>query len=156
MDALQVRARIDALLDLERHGDHRIVPLWLDVLANRGEPEAVRVHVLKRLQNKQRISGCRPAVAEAIMRALSEPSGSRVCVQAALALAAFTDVDGVLTALGSRALNAREPIDLRYSVFTSLQCAGPCTVSVAVLRQMATDEAFGPCARSVLLMWQLG
>jgi hypothetical protein len=42
-----------------------------------------------------------------------------------LALAGFTDLEGVVAALGSLALDTAEPIDLRYLAFTSLQRDGP-------------------------------
>jgi hypothetical protein len=76
-------------------------------------------------------------------------------MQAALALAVFTDIDGVATALGGIALDSDEPIDLRYSAFTSLQRAEPTPECIALFRQLWTDEPLGPSARSVLSSWRV-
>ena len=57
--------------------------------------------------------------------------------------------------LGSIALDLREPIDLRYSAFTSLERAGPVDECVEILRQLAVDEALGRSARSLLSTWKL-
>ena len=150
-----VRAKLDALLDLERLPHTRIVPFLLEVLADGQEPTPVRIHVLRRLRNGRLTPGDRPAVAEAILPVLSDRSSSDLRLQAALALAEFTDIDGVPTALGSLARDAAEPIDLRYSAFTSLQRAGPTPECVGLLRQLLTDEALGRSTRRVLAMWRV-
>jgi hypothetical protein len=151
--ATSVRAKLDALLDLERLCDPRTVPFFLEVLDDRSEPAEVRLHVLRRLRNGDAVPDYRPAIAEAILRVLAErPLDLRL--EAALALAQFTDVDGVVNELGRRALDPDEPIDLRYSAFTSLQQAGATQETVALLQQLSTDEALGRSALSVLPIWQ--
>ena len=95
-----VRAKLDASLDLERLRDPRLVPFLLEVLADRQEPTAVRIHVLKRLRNGDLLPGYRPAIAEALLRVLVDRASPDLRPQAALALAQFTDIDGVPTTLG--------------------------------------------------------
>src|SRR5438034_232484 len=78
----------------------------------------------------RRRNGCltsndRTPVAGAMMRVLDDRSSADLRLQAALALAEFTEVDGVAGSLGRLALDADEPIDLRYSAFTSLERTGP-------------------------------
>jgi hypothetical protein len=149
-----VRAKLDALLDLERLSDPRIVPFLLEVLEDRNEPAEVRVHALRRLRNGDPVPDYRPAVADAILRVLAERPVPDLRLEAALALAHFTDMDGVVSELGRRVLDPAEPIDLRYSAFTSLQQAGATPQSVALLQQLSTDETLGRSARSVLSMWR--
>jgi hypothetical protein len=72
-----------------------------------------------------------------------------------LALGVLTDVDGVLYALGSIALDESIPLDLRYSAFMSLERAGPTDSSMAVLRTLAHDETLGRTARSTLRAWRV-
>jgi hypothetical protein len=150
-----VRSKLDALMDLERLRDPRVVPFLLGVLADRREPTPVRIHVLKRLRNGNLLPAHRPVVAVAMLRVLSDRSSPDMRVHAALALAEFTEVDGVPTRLGRLALDPDEPIELRFSAFTSLQRAGPTRECVALLRQLLGDEALGRSARSVLSLWRL-
>src|SRR5262249_58624883 len=119
------RSTLGALLALARLGAPRIVPFRRAVRAARREPTPVRIRVLKRLRSGHRLPGDRPAVAEAILRVVSDRCGPDLRLQAVLALAEFTDAEGVPTALGALALDPNEPIDLRYAAFTSLQRAGP-------------------------------
>jgi hypothetical protein len=94
--------------------------------------------------------GYRPPVTDAIRQALSDHSSAELRLHAALALAEFTDIDGVLATLGELAVDRNESIDLRYFAFTSLRRAGPTTEYLALLRQLSTDESLGRSARSVL------
>ena len=149
-----LRAKLDALLDLERLRDPRVVLFLLEVLDDQREPAEVRVHVLKRLRNGEPDGDYRPAIADAILRVLAERAIPDLRLEAAFALAHFTDVDGVVSELGRRALDPGEPIDLRYSAFTSLQQAGPTPESVALIQQLSDDEALGRSAGTVLSMWE--
>jgi hypothetical protein len=150
-----VVSRLDALPDLERLGDPRVVPFLLEVLADRREPTEVRLHVLRRLRDARLIAGYRPAVAEAIGRVVLDRASPDLRLPAALALAEFTDSDDVVTTLGGLALDPAEPIDVRYLAFTSLQRAGPTTGCVVLLRQLLPDEALGRSARRLLASWRL-
>jgi hypothetical protein len=147
--------KLDVLMDLERLRDARIVPFLLHVLEDHGEPKEVRVHLLKRLRNGHLTSDNRRPVACAMIRVLSDHSSADLRLQAALALAEFTEVDGVADSLGHLALDANEPIDLRYSAFTSLERAGPTDLCADLFRQLAADDTLGRSARSVLSAWHL-
>jgi HEAT repeat protein len=149
-----VQARLEALLDLERLHDPRVVPFLLEVLDDRREPAEVRVQVLRRLKIGDAVPDYRPAIADAILRVLAERPIQDLRLEATLALAHFTDVDGVVSELGRCALDPDEPIELRHSAFTSLQQAGATQRSVALLEQLSTDEALGRSARSVLSNWR--
>jgi hypothetical protein len=74
-------------------------------------------------------------------------------LQASLALAEFTDLGGVTTALGELALDGNEPLDLRYSAFTSLQRAGGTAECIRLLQVLPTDDALGLSAKAVLAIW---
>jgi HEAT repeat protein len=150
-----VRSKLAVLTALERLSDPRVVPFLLQVLEDRSEPENVRIHVLKRLRNGTLSTRTRPAVAEAIMRLLDDRVSPDLRAHAALALAEFTEIDAVPARLGCLALDVGEPIELRFSAFTSLQKCGPTTQSVALFRRMLTDEALGRSARSVLASWRV-
>jgi HEAT repeat protein len=150
-----VRAKLDALLALERLHDPRVVPFFIQVLANRGEPTPVRIRVLKRLRNGNPIPEYRSEIAAAMVDVLADRSCPDLRMQAALALAVFADTDAVALALGGIALDSDEPIDLRYSAFTSLQRAGPTPECVDLFRQLSADEALGRSARSVLSSWRV-
>jgi len=150
-----VLSKLDALLDLEQLDDPRIVPCLLHVLADQREPTEVRIHVLKRLRNGRLQPGDRQSVAEAVLMVLSDRSSPDLRLQAVLALAEFTNIDGVQATLGGLALDPGETIDVRYSAFTSLQRAGPTATCVAVLRQLSVDGMLGRSARSLLSLWRL-
>jgi HEAT repeat protein len=148
-------SKLEVLMDIEQITDPRIVPFLLEVLADQHEPVEVRIHVLKRLRNGGLGPEYRAPVAEVILRVLSDASGADLRLQAVLALAEFTDIDGVPAALGGLALNRDESIDVRYSAFTSLQRAGAIPECVAILRQLSEDDTLGRSARGVLVSWQL-
>ena len=73
----------------------------------------------------------------------------------ALALAEFTLCERVPFMLGSLALDVTEPLDLRYSAFTSLERVGPTPESIDILRQLSADETLGRSARSLLSSWKV-
>src|SRR6185436_9983731 len=98
-------------------------------------------------------SGERASTARAIGRILRDGSDARLRSQAALTLAEFTDVEGVTRMLGAVAPNDSEPLDLRYSAFTSLERAGPQPECLDTLRQLSLDETLGRSARRLLSTW---
>ena len=142
-------------MDLERLADSRVVPFLLGVLVDREEAVQVRSHVLKQLRNGRLTPSTRPLVAEALLRILWDGDFPQLQLEAAVALGEFIDLDGVHAALGEMALDVAQPIDLRYSAFTSLERSGPTTQCIAVLRHLATDEVLGRSALSVLSSWRM-
>ena len=147
--------KLDLLMDLERLGDSRVVAFLLQVLEDPAEPLEVRVHVLKRLRNGPLTADERCTVAGALGELMVRGSSIDLRLQAALALGEFIDITGVLTALGSLALEPQELLDLRYSAFTSLERAGPTPECVNLLRQLSSDEMLGRSAQSALARWHL-
>jgi hypothetical protein len=148
-------SRLDALMDLERLRDGRVVSFLMKVMADRDQPSEVRIHVLKRLRNGPLTGDDRVAVAGALGELMAHGCRLDLRLQAALALGEFTDVSGVACALGSLALEPRELLDLRYSAFTSLERAGPTRECIDLLRQLSNDEILGRSARSALVRWHL-
>jgi hypothetical protein len=154
---LSIAAKLDALIDNERLSDPRVVPFLLDVLTETREPAEVRLHALKRVRDGSLINliGFREPVARAMLRVLQDQRYPQLRLHAALALAEFTEVDGVPTALGAPALDPDVPLDLRYSAFTSLDRASPAPECVALIRQLLSDDALGVSARSLLSLWRV-
>jgi HEAT repeat protein len=148
-------SKLDALMDLEQVDDPRIVPFLVEVLVDAGESTEVRINVLKQLRNGRLQPLQRQSVVTAVLQVVSDRSSPDLRLQAVLALAEFTNIDGVTATLGGLTLDPGETINVRYSAFTSLQRAGATTECVALLRQLSADELLGPSARSVLLSWQL-
>ena len=153
--ASSVVSKLGVLIDLEALRDPRIVPFLLRVLADRCEPTEVRIHVLKRLRNGSLSPENRSLVAAAILQVISDRPNPDLRLQATLALGEFTDIAGVPTRLGRLTLDSDEPIDLRYSAFTSLQRAGSTPDCVVLLRQLSRDATLGRSARSLLSLWRL-
>ena len=89
--ASSVVSKLGVLIDLEGLRDPRIVPFLLRVLTDRRESTEVRIHVIKRLRNGRLLPEHRPLVADAILEVLSDRSNPDLRLQAALALAEFTD-----------------------------------------------------------------
>jgi hypothetical protein len=150
-----VAARLDALMDIERLDDPRVVPLLLEVLADDREPLELRVHVLKRLREASHIQSDRQTVARAVLEVLHYQDQAHLRLNAILALAEFADIDGVPAALGELALDADLPLDVRYYAFTSLERAGATTECVALVRRLVSDDTLGAAARSLLLSWRI-
>jgi hypothetical protein len=148
-------SKLDVLMDLERIRDPRVVPFLLTILGDRHEHEDVRVHVVRQLRYESGVlvPSDRPVVSTALRDALTDTSAETLRLQAALALGDFTENEGVLRALTALSLAHNESIDLRYAAFTSIERAGPTPQCIAVLRQIAHDDALGNAARSVLSAW---
>jgi len=161
IEALRTRAtssvmsQLDALMDLEQIDDPRIVTFLVGVLVDQRKPTEVRINVLKQLRNGRLQPTQRQPVAEAVLQVVSDRTSPDLRLQAVLALAEFTDIDGVPATLGVLTLDPGETINVRYSAFTSLQRAGATTECVALLRQLSVDELLGRSARSVLSSWKL-
>jgi len=119
------------------------------------EQREVRVDALKRLSNGSPLAPDHRPLAETILRVLNEGGSPDLCLQATLALAELTDVDGVLTTLGDLVLEEAEAIDVRYAAFTSLERGGSTPECIAILRCLTADETFGRAASSLLSRWQL-
>jgi hypothetical protein len=81
-----------------------------------------------------------------MLQVLADRSSPDLRLQAALALAEFTDFEGVPTTLGSLALDAAEPIDLRHSAFTSLELRLPHAVGRTPGEMVLGAEAGNPGA----------
>jgi hypothetical protein len=111
--------------------------------------------VLKRLRNGPLAADDRSTVGQALSQLMSNGCNLDLRLQAVLALGEFTDINGVLPALGSLALEPQESIDLRYTAFTSLERAGPTPECVNLLRQLSKDDVLGRSARSALVRWRL-
>lgn len=146
-------AKLDVLMDLERLRDPRIVPFLVRLLADDSQPTEVRIHLVRLLRNGRLAPNERILVGRALGQLLGGASVFELRLQAALALGEFTDIGDVVTALGALALAPDEPIDLRYSAFTSVQRAGPTPDCVALLQALSGDETLGRAARHVLSTW---
>jgi hypothetical protein len=142
-------------VDLDQRPEPHILEVLRHTLEDPRQPVEVRLNVLKRLRGARLDSEQRKKVARTMLDLLGDRSRPDLRLQAVVALAEFADVGGVPSALGSLALDAHEPIDVRYSAFTSLQRAGPTTECIALLRQLLTDEALGRATRSLLSSWRL-
>jgi hypothetical protein len=111
------------------------------------------MHALKRLRNGPLTADERSTVARALAELMLHGSSVDLRLQAALALGEFTDIQGVLSALGSLAMEPHELLDLRYSAFTSLERAGSTPECVNQLRRLSNDEMLGRSAQSALARW---
>jgi hypothetical protein len=148
-------SKLDILMDLEQLRDGRVVSFLLQVLADPGEPAEIRIHVLKSLRTGRLTADERSSVAAELGELILHGASVDLRLQAVLALGEFTDLSGVLWALGSLALEPHELLDLRYSAFTSLERAGPTPECVNLLCQLSNDEILGRSAQSALARWHL-
>jgi hypothetical protein len=147
--------KLGIVMDVERAVDDRIVPFLVEVLVDRGQPMALRTHLLKQIRNGRIRPEENGRVAAALISLLGATSNPNLRTHAVVALGALTDVGGVLPVLGSIALDSSAPLDLRYTAFTSLERAGPTRHSIAILRTLAHDETLGRTARSTLVAWRV-
>jgi hypothetical protein len=148
-------SKLNVLMDLERLRDPRVVRLLVQVMGDADEPAEVRTHVLRRLRNGPLLAEERSRVAAAMGELMLHGSSIELRLQATLALGEFTDISGVVAALGSQALNTQDVLDLRYSAFTSLERAGPTPECVDLLRRLSKDELLGRSAESALVRWHV-
>jgi hypothetical protein len=146
--------KLDRLMDLERLDDPRIVPFLVGVLADETQPMEVRIHLIRRLRNGRLTPDERRLVAALLCRLPRRDGQLDLWLQTALALGEFTDVDGVVAALATLALASDEPLDLRYSAFTSMQRAGPTPECVVLLQELSRDETLGRAAVNILAEWR--
>jgi hypothetical protein len=145
--------KLDVLMDLGRHDDPKVIAFFLAVVVDAEEPTDVRLDALGRLREVALDAAARCLAADASLKVLSRPSDDGLRLHAALVLGDFTDVPGVLDALGALTQEPDESIELRYNAFTSLQRAGPTEPCLDVLRALSADETLGPSARAILASW---
>jgi hypothetical protein len=115
----------------------------------------VRAHAVKRLRYRTVLNGRLESAARVIMHVVQDHRYPHLRRLAALALAEFTDVEGVVSVLGSVARDPAASVDVRYSAFTSLERAGPTLKCVALVRRVRADETLGAAARSLLSVWHI-
>jgi len=145
--------KLDVLMDLGRLDDPRVVAFFMAVVVDVDEPTDVRVDALGRLREAALRPDERVLAVEATRQALCRPTDDRLRLHAALVLGDFTDLPGVLDALGTLAREPDESIELRYNAFTSLQRAGPTPACLDVLQALSADETLGQSARALLASW---
>ena len=146
-------SRLDLLMDLVATGDPRVPSILLHVMTDSNEPRAARIAALKQMRNGHGTSAARPRIAAAIAALLSDAADPQVSLQAALALRDFTDVEGVVVALGRIALGVDYSPELRYAAFTALERAEQNPGYPTLLRQLADDTLLGRVASSALRLW---
>jgi hypothetical protein len=148
--------KLDVLMDLGDIHDPRVMQFMAAVVVDTAEPPDVRVDALRRLRDRALSPDERTLAADAGLCAVGPGAASTLRLHAAVILGDFVDVRGVLDALGALAMDPREPIELRYDAFTSLQAAGPTTACLGVVRSLADDDLLGQSARSLLRSWGSG
>jgi hypothetical protein len=151
--ASSVSKRLDALLDLEQIHDPRVFDLMLKILADPEQPTALRLHVLKHTRNGTLAANQRSRVARVLLELLEDGSSSALHLQAALALGEFTDVEGVVAAMGALARDTSQTLELRHAAYSSIDRAGPTPEYLAMLHGLAEDDTFGLSARTTLAAW---
>lgn len=149
-------SKLDLLLDLERMSDPRIVPFLADVLLDVGERVEVRTRAIRQLRLTCRTGRERIFGARALEQVLDEPLSWEVRLPAVVALADFTDVDGIPTCLGRVALNSSDAPDTRYSALMALERVGSKPEVTTLVQQLLGDELLGQLAQSLLNRWQRG
>jgi hypothetical protein len=151
--ASSVIQRLDPLLDLEQLHDPRVLDLMLKILGDPDQPAEVRLHVLKHTRNGTLLANQRPRVAGVLLELLVDRSSSELHLQAVLALGEFTDIGGVVAALGALARDTRQTLELRHAAYSSLDRAGPTPEYLAMLQDLSEDDTFGLSARTTLAAW---
>jgi len=147
--------RLDALLDLGRIADPRVVAVLLGVLSDCREPNSIRLAVLRHLRDRSDTRVRRAEVAAVLRRLVRDRTVNLALrAQAALALGDYTDLPHVVADLGAVCGEATDSFDVRYAAFMSLQCAGPTPECIALLRRISEDETLGQSARSILASWR--
>ncbi|MBV9357222.1 MAG: hypothetical protein JO023_17055 [Chloroflexi bacterium] len=154
-DGASVQRKLNLLLELDRYHDPRTVPFLTDGLTDPDEAVEVRIECARRLRRGRLTDADRPWVAEALVDVLAQTEHDHLRLEAVLTLGDFTDILCVQTALGTLALRLSEPVDVRYTAFTSVERSGPTPLTVQLFRQLAADETLGPSARSVLRLWRV-
>jgi HEAT repeat protein len=152
---LSATSKIKALLNIQELEDPRVLPFLLYVAADTDELPEVRSHVIRTMRTRDLAADARVSVARVVGTILLGDPSSSVRAQCALTLGEFTDIEGVPRMLGTVALDKTEPLDLRYSAFTSLERAASRPESVQVLQQLSVDETFGRSAQRLLSRWSL-
>lgn len=148
--------KLDALLDLERLDDVRVVPFLLKVLAQSVQPTSVRIAVLRGVTERSLAPQERIAVALELVAVVEDrlQGETHLRDQACIALADFTDSAAAVQCLGAIARDSSEVFELRYSAFTSLQRAGPTAECLQILADLCGDETLGSAAEGVLRRWR--
>jgi len=145
--------KLDVLMELGSLDDQRVVTFLTDLADDAEEPTAVRIDALQRLRQAPVTPGERGRVVAVTLGVLRTPADLGLRLHAAPVLGSYVGSSGVLEALDALARDIDEPLDLRYTAFTSLQRAGPTPGTLALLRGLSGDETLGPSARALVNTW---
>lgn len=145
--------KLDALMNLGRIRDSRVLEFLLSVIADPLEAVEIRLYVLKHTRNGGLSAQQRARVARVYLHLVSDTSPATLRLEVIFALGGFADIEGVVSQLCRIACCASESFDIRYAAFTALERAGPVPEYLAVLHELAADEMLGQAAQSALLAW---
>lgn len=148
-------AKIDAIDDLEDRVDPRILPFFLEVLADPRGLDLARIEICEILQAREGSDSAeRQKIAAVLAHVLLDDEDDDVRNYAANALARYVGEKGAREALESVLLDAEESRNVRQNAVFAIERAGPTSDNKKILQQLEFDPQLSRTARRILSEWE--
>jgi hypothetical protein len=137
-------------------GDPDVLAFLLGILADPGEYQAARLHLLKWFECKpaRRKPEAHRRIGECIAATLRKETEWVVKAWLARVACMYREVPAVIDAVAERLLDRSESLDVRLGCHLALRFAGPTEQVVRVFRELAGDaDEVGEDARADLAKW---
>jgi hypothetical protein len=139
---------------LEETGDERVLPFFLEVLADAREYDLARIEVLEILKLKDRGDMMTDQeIGRLIKNILVADQDDDVRSYAAMAASKYVDVEGILEELEKIIFDEDEDINIRWNAFASIEEMGPTEESKRIMEKALRVEEFKAYAQRVLDRW---
>lgn len=133
-----------------------MIDFFLHVAADENEYDLARIEVFRIFAIADfEDPDIRNRVGSVIQRILANSKDDDVRDYAAMAAAAYTDIDGVLSEIERILENKQDDSNLRWNAFAAIKSAGGSPRTADCLRRLLFEAEFAQSARRVLSEWDL-
>ena len=146
--------KVDVILDLADYEDERILPFYLNVLADLGEYDLARIEILKILELRDRDDDQEDQrIGEVIAKVLKEDPDFEVRQYAAMAAANYLDIPVVFESVRHAVEDSEEDLDVRINAMKALAETGS-PEGREILEGVQGNAAVGRYAKGMLERWE--
>jgi len=145
--------QLNAIIELSRSNDHRVLPFFLEVLQNEMANYLVRIQILKALRSGSHSAEDHFRIGQAVQQVLMFNEDNDVRIYAAETSARYLDVLDTQQIAQRIVLDQEDDEDVRIGVFTALEKLGPTRQTIDLMRELLSDDILAKYAQRVLNDW---
>ncbi len=150
-------AKVDAIASLEDVVDPRVVPFFLETLADPDTLDLARIEICEVLKLRSGMTRAeRAAAAKTLSLVLLDDEDTEVRNYAAMALSSFLDFPEARSALERVLLDTAEHRNVRHNAVFAVERAGPSVENRKLLLKLEIDPELARTSRRILGEWDPG